>query len=187
MAIVIPLAYCLIIYVPVWLTGVGPFDGSYLRRALPLLAMAACVNLMTALGEEIGWRGFLAPAFYRARGFAWAGAATGIIWGLWHVPLIVVGGYDAGTPIWYGVSCFMLSVTSMAVMMAWLRLRSGSLWPATFYHGSHNLFIQSVFDRSTIDTGSTRWITTEFGIGLTIVSLVMGIWFWRRRGELPGL
>jgi uncharacterized protein len=78
-----------------------------------------------------------------------------------------------------------VSVTSMAVMMAWLRLRSDSLWPAAFYHGSHNLLIQSVFDGSTIDTGRTRWITTEFGIGLTVVCLVIGIWFWRRRGDLP--
>jgi hypothetical protein len=37
----------------------------------------------------------------------------------------------------------------------------------------------------TIDTGPTKWITTEFGIGLTIASVVMGIYFWRRRSALP--
>jgi uncharacterized protein len=142
-------------------------------------------NLLTALGEEIGWRGFLAPTFYRARGFGWAGIATGIIWGLWHIPLIVVDGYGAGTPVWYGIACFMISVTGMAVMMAWLRLRSGSTWTAVLYHGVHNLVLQGVFDGSTIDTGPTKWITTEFGIGLTMASVVMGIYFWRRRGELP--
>lgn len=73
----------------------------------------------------------------------------------------------------------------MAVMLAWLRLRSDSVWPAAVYHGAHNLLIQGIFDRSTIDTGRTKWITTEFGIGLTIASIVMGIYFWRRRGELP--
>ena len=180
-----PIAYCLVVYVPVWLAGVGQFDRGDAGRMLPFLPMALVTNLFTALGEEIGWRGFLVPAFYRARGFAWAGLATGILWGLWHVPLIIGGGYDAGTPPWYGITCFMISVPSMAVMMAWLRLRSGSVWPAVLFHGIHNLAIQGIFDGVTIDTGWTKWITTEFGIGLAIVSPAIGLYFWRRRGELP--
>lgn len=185
LAVLLPIAYCLAIYAPVWLSGIGRFDSSYLGKVLPLLPMAMVSRVLTGLGEEIGWRGFLAPAFYRSLGFAWAGIGTGIIWGLWHVPLIFVGGYDAGTPVWYGTSCFMISATSMAVMLAWLRLRSGSVWPAALYHGAHNLIVQGLFDGSTIDTGSTKWITTEFGIGLTITSVVMGLYFWRRRGALP--
>jgi membrane protease YdiL (CAAX protease family) len=185
LAVLIPFVYCLAVYVPVWLTGVGGFNPGFLRRVLPLLPVATLVNVLTALGEEIGWRGFLTPALYRARGFAWAGPVTGFIWGLWHVPLIAGGGYEAGTPFWYGASCFMVSVTSMGLIVAWLRLRSASVWPAACYHGAHNILIQGVFDGSTIDTGATKWITTEFGVGLTIVCVAMGVYFWRRRGELP--
>jgi hypothetical protein len=47
----------------------------------------------------------------------------------------------------------MTSVTSMAVMMARLLLRSGSLWTAVFYHSVHNLVIQGIFDGSTIRHG----------------------------------
>ena len=72
----------------------------------------------------------------------------------------------------------------MAVSVAWLRLRSGSVWTAALYHGAHNLTIQGIFDQSTTDTGWTKWITTEFGIGLTFATVAMGIYFWRRRGEL---
>jgi uncharacterized protein len=79
----------------------------------------------------------------------------------------------------------MISVTSMAVILAWLRLRSGSLWPAALYHAVHNLVIQRVFDGSTINTGPTKWLTTEFGIGLVILAVILGSYFWRRRGELP--
>ena len=93
--------------------------------------------------------------------------------------------WSAGTPLWYGLPCFLLSVIGMSVMLAWLRLRSGSLWPAVIYHGMHNLVIQGIFDRSTIDTGRTPWITTEFGIGLVIATLALAGYFWRRRGELP--
>ena len=185
-AALLPIAYCAAIYLPVWILGAGQFDGSFFRRALPVLPLFLVENLVFAFGEEIGWRGFLAPAFYRAFGFGWAGIGTGVIWGFWHVPLIVGGGYDAGTPLWYGVTCFMISVTAMSVSVAWLRLRSGSLWTATIYHGVHNLAIQAIFDGSTLETGWTKWITTEFGIGLVIASVAIAAYFWRRRFELSG-
>jgi membrane protease YdiL (CAAX protease family) len=184
LAILLPFIYCLAIYVPVWVVGAGRFDGSVLAKVFPLLPMALAQSVVFALGEEIGWRGFLVPSLFRARGFAWSGIASGVIWGLWHVPLIVAGGYNAGTPVWYGAICFMISVTAMSVTLAWLRLRSGSLWTAALYHGVHNLAIQGIFDGSTVDTGWTRWITTEFGIGLTLSSMAMAAYFWRRRGEL---
>jgi membrane protease YdiL (CAAX protease family) len=164
LAILMPIAYCLVIYVPVWVAGLGRFDGAYPGKVLPFVPFALAQGLLLALGEEIGWRGFLAPTVYRALGFAWAGIGTGLVWALWHVPLIVVGGYDANTPVWYGIGCFMISVTAISVMMAWLRIRSGSLWPAALVHGVHNVAIQGIFDGSTIDTGWTEWITTEFGL-----------------------
>ena len=108
-----------------------------------------------------------------------AGLRNRIIWGVWHIPLVVAGGYDAGTPLWYGVSCFMISVTAMSVSIVWLRLRSGSLWTATIYHAVHNVAVQGIFDGSTVDTGVTKWITTEFGIGLVITSVVIAAYFWR--------
>ena len=186
LSILLPLIYCSAVYVPVWILGAGRFNGSFLARAFPLLPLALVQNVFFALGEEIGWRGFLVPALYRVRGFAWAGVASGLIWGIWHVPLIIFGGYSAGTPAWYAVTCFMISVTAMSVAVAWLRLRSGSLWTAALYHGAHNLTIQGIFDGSTVDTGWTRWITTEFGIGLTFATVAMSLYFWRRRGELAG-
>ena len=164
--------------------GAGRFDGSFLARAFPLLPFALVQNVFFALGEEIGWRGFLVPALYRVRGFVWTGVASGLIWGTWHVPLIMFGGYSAGTPAWYAVTCFMISVTAMSVTVAWLRLRSGSLWTAALYHGAHNLTIQGIFDGSTIDTGWTKWITTEFGIGLTVATVAMSLYFWGRRRQL---
>lgn len=184
MGALLPILYCLVIYVPVWLAGIGLFDANYLWNVFPLLPIAIVQNLAMALGEEIGWRGFLAPALYRTRGFLWAGIGTGLIWALWHVPLIIFGGYDAGTPAWYATTCFLISVPSMSVMLAWLRLRSNSLWTAVLFHGVHNVAIQGVFDGSTIDTGVTRWITTEFGLGLSSVSVLIAIYFWRRRAEL---
>jgi membrane protease YdiL (CAAX protease family) len=69
-------------------------------------------------------------------------------------------------------------VVADSFILAWLTLRSGSLWPAAIFHGSQNLFIQSIFTPLTRDTGPTRYIIDEFGIGLvvtvTIAALVVG-------------
>jgi uncharacterized protein len=102
------------------------WNSDWIGTVLVFLPSAMVANLLTALGEQIGW---LPGAHLLSR--------PGVRLGrqrhrdqpgpLWHIPLILVGGYGAGTPVWYGIACFMISVTGMAVMMAWLRLRSGSM------------------------------------------------------------
>jgi hypothetical protein len=37
------------------------------------------------------------------------------------------------------------------------------VWPAAILHASHNLFVQALFDRVTVDTGPTKWLTGECG------------------------
>jgi len=68
--------------------------------------------------------------------------------------------------------------------MAWLRLRSGSVWPAALLHASHNLYIQGYFDRVTADTGITKYLTGEFGAALAITAAITGFIFWRLRARL---
>src|SRR5207245_10046572 len=90
------------------------------------------------------------------------------IWALWHFPLIIFADYNGGTPTWYSCLCFFVMVVALGVIFAWLRLRSGSVWPAAILHASHNLFVQAFFDRVTVDTGPTRWLTSEFGAALAL-------------------
>ena len=75
-------------------------------------------------------------------------------------------------------------IVGISFAFAWLRLKSGSLWTAMFLHASHNLFIQSIFDRLTTDTGVTEWLIGEFGAGLAVVGAAVGYLFWRKRGDL---
>lgn len=67
LSILLPLMYCAAVYVPVWILGAGRFNGTFLRHVFPLLPLALVQNVFFALGEEIGWRGFLVPALYRLR------------------------------------------------------------------------------------------------------------------------
>ena len=62
-------------------------------------------------------------------------------------------------------------------VLAWLRLKSDSLWPAALLHASHNVFVPCVFDNLIRNTGSTFWYTTQFGAGLAITSAMFAIYF----------
>jgi len=73
----------------------------------------------------------------------------------------------------------------MSLFTAWLRLKTGSIWPAVPWHGNHNLLIQSMLLRMTVDTGVTGYFVDDFGIGVLLSSLVMGYVFWSKRSDLP--
>lgn len=202
----LPIGYCLVLYGVVWFTGLGRFapDGVAAMAAVqlniklnsPLIAVAlyaltaATLGMLssgvTALGEEIGWRGLLVPELAKETSFTKTALLSGGIWAVWHYPGILLAGYrNASTPLWFNLFFFTVAVIGTSFALAWLRLRSNSLWPAVLFHASHNLFIQGLFTPLTADTGLTSYVIGEFGIGLALVALLVAWLFWRRRGELP--
>lgn len=68
----------------------------------------------------------------------------------------------------------------MSFAFAWLWLATGSIWPAVLMHAVHNTFTQSVLDTLTVDTGITEFFTTEFGLGLAVMGVVVGLIFWHK-------
>ena len=187
----LPLGYGLVVYGAVWAAGLGTVDlgrlpeGMGLARFLGLVVSAGFVSSMiSATGEEIGWRGFLVPHLARLTSFRNTGLVSGAVWAVWHWPILLFAGYNAGTVWWYGLLCFSVMVVGLSFAMAWLRLHSGSLWTGAILHATHNLFIQGVFDRLTGDAGPTEWITGEFGVGLALALIVVGWGAWRLRARL---
>jgi uncharacterized protein len=185
LAYLLPIAYASVAYGAVWLARLGGVDLARFRTpAAVFLALGSLQSLLSATGEELGWRGFLVPTLARTTSFGRTALVSGAIWAAWHVPLILFADYNAGTPAWYGVPCFAAMVVALAVPLAWLRLRSGSVWPAAVLHAAHNLFVQGFFDRVTVDTGPTRWLTGEFGAALAVAVMGTAWLFWRARGAV---
>lgn len=105
------------------------------------LTYAPFINMIPAFGEEIGWRGMLYPALAERMSARIAALVTGVIWGLWHAPVIVMGhnygmGY-AGFPV-MGILAMTLTCTGMSFCLCLLRQRSGSVWPCALAHGAFN-------------------------------------------------
>ncbi|KQC14275.1 MAG: hypothetical protein APR63_14715 [Desulfuromonas sp. SDB] len=70
----------------------------------------------------------------------------------------------------------IFAVTGMigiGFLMNWIRLKSGSIWTAVIFHTSHNIFIQEIYPALTRETQISKNITGEFGIGITLLSLIL--------------
>ncbi len=203
LAYFVPLAYASVAYGAVWAFRLGGWNSEFViqtaqsagLRGVPAwgslavyVVLSATIevirSLSSALGEEIGWRGFLVPELAKQMSFAKLSLMSGIIWAAWHGPILLFADYNAGTNRWYALGCFTVMVASMSTIVAWLTLKSGSLWPAALFHASHNLFIQGIFDSLIRDTGRTLWYTTEFGAALAVTSAAFAVYFWTRRSEV---
>ena len=200
----VPLLYAIPVYLAVWILVRGSFAlAAFEKEAadslglsssphvaafglmIPILATLGVIgSLANALGEEIGWRGFLLPRLAGQFGFTFGCIVSGAIWAAWHYPGLLWADYNAGTNPRYALTCFTLMVIADAFILGWVRLKSGSLWPCAMLHASHNLFIQAILDRMTAPAGRALYFTTEFGCGLVLTVGATAVYFWTRRGEL---
>ena len=181
----IPFLYALIIYSLVWITGLGDFSPQPFFQIAIFATAGLFFACLAALGEEIGWRGFLIPELIKITSFTKAALVTGIIWAIWHYPAIIYADYNRPTPLFFQLVVFTVAVIGYSILTAWLRLKSGSIWPVVLWHGGHNLFIQQIFMMLTTDTGITYYFVDDFGVGILIAAIIMGIVFWNKRSEIP--
>jgi membrane protease YdiL (CAAX protease family) len=115
---------------------------------LPFIVLAApLLHLLNATGEEIFWRGYLLDWLeaHLPRRLAWL--ANGVLWGLWHAPMIVLVGWDfPGQPV-LGILAIVGSQVFWSVVLCWVTRRTGSLWPAIVMHAAANALTIGLYDR----------------------------------------
>jgi membrane protease YdiL (CAAX protease family) len=129
-------------------------------------------NMIFTFGEEFGWRGYLLPRLAPLGGVP-AALIVGVVWGLWHAPLILLDGYNyPGHPI-LGVGMMVVFTTALSVIFAWLRFRSGSVWPSTLAHAALNA--QYGFGLLLLSTGDSL-IRSPIGILGLLPVIALAIW-----------
>ncbi|MFM6007501.1 MAG: CPBP family intramembrane glutamic endopeptidase [Sphaerospermopsis kisseleviana] len=119
---------------------------------IPLFSLnftvTACLTGIFTIGEELGWRGYLQNKMIQVFGLIPGIVILGLVWGYWHLPIILMGYNFPEYPI-LGALIFMpLTTIGFSLIFAWLTLRSKSIWTAVLAHGAINtLLSNSVIDR----------------------------------------
>jgi len=190
--ILLPIVAGLIMFGSAWITGIAPFStegagGVFALAFLPAFLSAIAFNLFAAAGEEFGWRGFLVPELARCMGFTELALISAAIWTAWHFPVMFAGTYHGAGSIWYSLAVFIPSVMGAGVILAWLRLASGSVWVAVLFHGFWNYFIQQFYPLLTTTTESGQAMLGEFGWFCAVFYVALALVFWHFRDRLPKL
>lgn len=176
-AILFPIVTASIAYGVAWGAGLAEFaspeKAPLLHLARDVLRAATLGTLfgsIIVLGEEIGWRGFLARKLNESD-LPRPLVSGGVVWAAWHVPLILTGQYAGGpVPI---VSALSFSLLAVALHSLWSRmyLATGSLWPAIAGHSAWNTVIQFSFDGHTAGENAALWVG-DSGVLVAIVAAV---------------
>ena len=113
-----------------------------LQNGLFAVLLAPAINMFPALGEEVGWRGYMMPRLKERFGLLNGRLLGGVVWGVWHWPLMLLVGYEYGTNylgapllglvVWC-VVCFALNT-----LLDWLYEKTGCIWVPAAAHGAFN-------------------------------------------------
>lgn len=139
------------------------------------LILGPIINVFVTMGEELGWRGFLLPKMLPMgewKALIWGG----VIWGVWHAPVILQGHNYPDHPF-LGVFLMIVFCIFLSIIIGWMYLRTRSPWSAAIAHGSLNAWggLAIVFLIPGFDTafGGTIASMTGFIILVLFVGLLM--------------
>jgi len=171
-----PLWYLVVILGPVALAGstVGLnalLGGPTLSLGMPLLGAAVFLAFSifpgSALGEEIGWRGYALPRLQTRMSALSASLLLAPIWALWHLPLWLTGA-PGRTPLIY--AGFVVSAFALSVLLTWVyNSTGGSLLLVVLLHATVNLPITLLYD----SLGSRVTVPVLLYFGLMVVAAIV--------------
>ena len=115
-----------------------------LDSCIAALTYAPLINMGFAIGEEAGWRGVMYPALKRRLGTAGGRIAGGVIWGIWHWPIMLLAGYEYGFAYWgapvTGPLLFCVIASAMGILLDFLYEKTDCIWMSALCHGAINAF-----------------------------------------------
>jgi membrane protease YdiL (CAAX protease family) len=140
------------------------------------LLLGPLINIVFAMGEELGWRGFLLPRLLPLGQWK-ALLISGAIWGVWHAPAIAQGHNYPDHPI-LGILLMTIFCILFGIIIGWMYLNTRSPWVAALAHGSLNawaglpyLFLTPGFD--TVLGGTLTSLPGFLAMGLFVGWLVL--------------
>lgn len=186
--------YGLSAFINVWLGLAAPADNAAVMQqtgiASPILfalviiiqggAISSLLGLVIAFGEEYGWRYYLQNELIKlgkVRGIF----LVGLIWGVWHYPVIWMGHNYPGQPV-LGTLLFTIFCVLAAYIFGYIVLKTGSIWLAAFAHAVNN----QVYSTMLFLAGTPENMSLSFGSGIyglavmaVIVALILRDPVWK--------
>ncbi len=174
LGLVLPMIYLGVPYAIYWIIRPGSMHMNWGINFFATIIIGNVLSMITALGEEIGWRGFLVPRLTTVIGANTTLFVTGMIWAVWHIPVLVSGVYMPGTPLWFKVPMFIIIIGATGIIIGILTLKSKSIWPAALLHAAHNNYDQVIFDIGTVGADK-KYYVSETGILTAIVCVTIAV------------
>jgi membrane protease YdiL (CAAX protease family) len=177
----------------VWATPLASFvvpEGGILGSLIDFLIQVVILALTFSLAEEIGIRGYLLPKLL-SLGRRRALALSGLVFATWHMPLILlttvfpVGNKVISLPLFYG------TVVAASFFYGYLRIYTGSVWPASIAHAVHNSAWGTLgaFTATSYPVIVHKYLAGDYGIlifaGAVIGSVLVGRLLMRSEPDEP--
>lgn len=153
--------------------------GVWLLAAADILVLTPLLSFFFGFGEEYGWRGFLQSELVKmgkVRGLL----LVGVIWGVWHTPIVLMGHNYPGEPL-VGSVLMVLGCIVLSFLFGFAVLKSGSVWLAAFLHMLNNTVVPLLFAAGSRPDSSI--LGFPWGVlGLIAWGLIIAglLFFWRR-------
>jgi membrane protease YdiL (CAAX protease family) len=168
----------------VWATPLASFatpEGGIVDPLIGFLIQVVILALTFALWEEIWIRGYLLPRLL-SLGRKRALALSGLVWATWHMPLILltpvfpVGDRLISLPLFYG------TVVAASFFYGYLRIYTGSVWPASMAHSVHNAAWGTLgaFTATSYPVIVNKYLVGDYGVLILIGAVLGAIWVGRR-------
>lgn len=153
-------------------------ENSWFRYLLYNPTIGVLVNGVLILGQELGWRGFLQNRLMRAH-IPEPLIATGLIWAIWHWPLILFLDFSTSPMPWLSVLLFTVQTVSFAVILGWLREFSKSIVPPVLAHAVHITWLQHIVPGFYVAGKLDPYFGGQSGFVLAIIYLMIAMYIYR--------
>ena len=124
------------------LTGTVDVKSAMTMEIVSALTFAPLINMIYALGEEVGWRGYMTVKFKARLGRTKGLITSGFLWGVWHWPLIILAGYEYGIGYqgypFTGMIMMCVFTTAVGILLSYLYEKSNCIWICALAHGALN-------------------------------------------------
>ena len=168
----------------VWATPLASFvvpEGGILDSLINVLIQVVILMFTFSLAEEIGMRGYLLPKLLPL-GRTRALALSGLVFATWHMPLILLTPFFPIGNELISVPLFYATVVAATFVYGYLRLYTGSVWPASLAHAVHNAAwgVLGAFTLTSYPVIVNKYLVGDFGLLILVGAVIGAVWLNRR-------